>query len=217
MSETNKYNKSFIYKLVPKNPKISHIFYIGSTTCPLRRQVNHYYNWKNKHKKACPLYTFMGELGGYDNFSFVILKEVNCETRKELQQIEKEFILKYKPALNKNIPNRTKKEYIAENRERINFTNAECYRRHRCKNQLKRKERYAKNREKETQMAKIYYEKNKDKIEQKRRMKMTCMCGMTHQVSYRRKHLKTKGHCLKINEVLNNNLLFMKNKIICNS
>ena len=74
--------------------------YVGST--------NNFYNRKRQHKACCvnknnrgfniPLYKFIRDNGGFNNFTFEILIKVECiET---LRSAEREVMKKYNPPLN---------------------------------------------------------------------------------------------------------------------
>ena len=106
------YQDSFIYKICCKDLTIQDI-YIGSTTNFKQR--------KRQHKNCCTkegnshynvnVYKFIRDNGGWENWDMILIKNVNCESRLELNKIERECYEEYKPTLNNQVPSRSKKEY----------------------------------------------------------------------------------------------------------
>ena len=114
------YSKSLIYMITSKDPEIKDI-YIGSTTSPIKK--------KSKHKKTCNdpkekeynsyLNKFIRNHGGWDNFKFIVLKELEgCSNSRELKKIEQEYIISHNATLNKIEPslkeNENKEDDIKE-------------------------------------------------------------------------------------------------------
>jgi excinuclease UvrABC nuclease subunit len=95
----NKYANSKIYKIINNTtPDI----YVGSTTTSLStRFCNHKKNSRNTHKNSI-LYKFMRKNKLFV-FKIELIENVICENRTELEQHEKEIILKLNPSLNKNL------------------------------------------------------------------------------------------------------------------
>ena len=125
------YNKCCIYKLCCKNPEIEE-FYIGSTTNITKR--------KHDHKKCCInpkdkeynhyKYQFIRDNGGWDNFTLIPIHDFSCNSKLEQHKIEREYIERLKPALNKTIParhqtgdiydrNEYNRGYYKDNKERF--------------------------------------------------------------------------------------------------
>ena len=76
-------------------------FYIGSTNNFTRRRYEHRTRF-NCNTRNCndKLYDFMRINGGLDNFEFIILKEYEGLTKKELNIEEQKYINELKPTLN---------------------------------------------------------------------------------------------------------------------
>jgi len=110
----NKYNSAKIYKISSiKCDK----FYIGSTTLPklqyrLSVHKNHYKMYlENKHN-----YMSSYEVVKYDDAVIELVKEVNCENRKELNIEEGLIVRQLKDnILNKNIAGRNQHQYYKDN------------------------------------------------------------------------------------------------------
>jgi len=210
--DDNEFDNSTIYKICPKDQSLSHLFYIGATKNFYTRCGQHYYNSYNPKKKN-KLYNFIRENGGIKNFTFIPLGSFNVKNRGELKSLERQYIEKFKPYLNANIPLRTIKQYKNDNKPRINFNNQRCYVRHRDKYKQKRKERYIANKEKEILRSRQYYEKNKEKIDARRKEKFTCLCGCKITKGNKKEHNKTIKHKLGLENNFNKNILFTKQKI----
>jgi len=160
------YSKSLIYKIVCNDTNIKNV-YIGSTT--------NFTNRKRQHKCSCntettPLYKFIRENGGWDNFDMILVDYVPCETKLELHKIEREYIEKIQPALNHNsaYTGLTQEEYF--------------------------KEYYEDNKETLKNYQKEYRKYNKEEINKKRREeKITCdICNTFITKQNLLKHKKTK-------------------------
>ena len=122
------YNKSMIYKLCCNDPSIKDV-YVGSTTNFTRRKHDHKNNCNNEKDKSYNryVYRFIRDNGGFENWSMILVEEVCCENKKQLNQKEREWIEKLKPTLNCCIPNRTKKEYYLDNLEKTKKDKKEWY------------------------------------------------------------------------------------------
>lgn len=113
--------KTIIYKLSCNSPEIID-FYIGSTSNLINRI--------SKHKADCDkkntlLYTWVNTYGGFDNWKFTILEELECETYekqllKERDWIEKEMptLNTYKPFRFENEKKEYQKKYMEENKHK---------------------------------------------------------------------------------------------------
>ena len=101
------------YKLYCKDEDI-HEVYIGSTK-DLKQRIY-------DHKSECnvggtqPIYMFINVNGGFDNWAFEILDEIDVEGKKRYE-IEREFIEKYPLNLNFEIPTRPRNEVYKDKGE----------------------------------------------------------------------------------------------------
>ena len=99
------YSKVFVYKICCRDASIEEI-YIGST-CNLTRR-------KTEHKRTChheamkgytyPVYKFIRDHGGWDNWDTVMIEEFSCDTKMQKDRKERGWIETLKPKLNKNTP-----------------------------------------------------------------------------------------------------------------
>ena len=112
--------------------------YIGSTCSDLETRLKHHkanyvqYNFSLVKKDPTGLTVLPSVKAGYTT-SFMIIKNgdykielleaCQCETAKGLREYEKKYIIQYKKndplTVNKNIPNRNKKEYYLDNQEHL--------------------------------------------------------------------------------------------------
>ena len=134
------YSKGKIYKIIDNtNGNI----YIGSTTQPLsKRLTDHKADLKKKY--CCSSF----EIIKNDNYSIILIEEVNCENKEQLLRAER-YHIENNDCINKNIPFRKNKEYYEKNKEQLLEKN---------------KEYYEKNKEQLLEKAKEFYQKNKEQI-----------------------------------------------------
>ncbi len=148
----NRYSKGMIYKLCCKDANITEI-YVGSTVNKYRRKCEHKRKCNDLNNKTYkfPVYQFIRDNGGFDNWDMVILEEYPAENKNELVWKEREWIELLKPSLN------------SMNRPIIT---TEELRKLKCENQKK----YRKNNpEKISESQKKYREENPEKVREKNR------------------------------------------------
>lgn len=97
--------KGFVYMIKCKDENISDC-YIGSTINLCSRKKQHKSVCKTPENKSYnfKVYKFIRDNGGFDNFEFVVLKEVEVNDKTELKQHEAEQYELLKPSLNCNNP-----------------------------------------------------------------------------------------------------------------
>ena len=186
------YDKAKIYKIVDNtNGNI----YIGSTTETylsnrLSKHLSHYKSWI-KHKRS--RYTTSYEIFKNNDFYIELIENINCNDIYELRNRER-YHIDNNECVNKNIPNRTKKEYYQDNKDKIKEyyqTNKDESKEYYQKNKDKIKEYYQTNKDKIKEYYKVYYvEKNKDKLKEK----VTCECGCSINKNNILRHKKSKKH-----------------------
>lgn len=161
--------KGYIYKISCKDPNIKNE-YIGSTTDFKRRIRQHKYSSNKLDDEQNNLYGFINNNGTINNFNFEILLKVIVNEKKELHEIEKQFIKSHNNLLNKYIPNRTQKEYYHDNYDILK------------------------------QKRLIKYNNNREEILLKKSSIMvTCECGVTLTKNHLKRHYKSMKHCQYIN------------------
>jgi len=160
------------------------LIYIGSTTAPTlaRRLAEHRSNfrrWKENKKNYISSFKVME----CDDYDIVLLELYPCSSKDELHARERYYI-QNRECVNKIIPQRSHKEYYNDNREQ----------------QLEKHQKY---REEHKDYIKQQYEKNKDKYNatnnQKKKEKITCVCGLVLSRGNMSHHIKTKKHITFIN------------------
>ena len=118
----NDYKNSVIYRIYCKNPDITDC-YIGSSKCFEDRFYSHKSvcntNDTNIHGYYYPLYQFIRDNGGWNNFDKEILEYYNCNNDEELKQKEQEYISRFKPTL--NIHNAFRSEEVKKEQRKINL------------------------------------------------------------------------------------------------
>jgi hypothetical protein len=92
--------KCYIYKIQDNNNPDQ--FYIGSTLNLSRRKSHHKKNVKNKVGKLywCKIYQYIRDNGGWDNFTFTKIDEIDINLLSEGTEYEQSIIDELKPSLN---------------------------------------------------------------------------------------------------------------------
>ena len=186
--ETNKYHTSKIYKI--SSPQCEK-FYIGSTTATLKERLSGHKRDYKRYIKGNISYLTSFEVVNFDDCIIELIKDVKCESKKELERIEGECILEHHDRiLNKYVAGRTCKEY----REAHKNEWKEWYEAHKNEIKDKKKEYYEahKNEKKE------YREAHKNEWKEK----FNCDCGGKYTFQSKTTHEKTKKHQLFINQQL---------------
>ena len=97
------YSKCVIYKLVSYDTTLTDC-YVGHTTNFTQRKRNHkqsYFN-PNHQNHFCPVYVFMREHGGWQNFVMIQIEDFPCETKREAEAREEHWRKELKATLNGN-------------------------------------------------------------------------------------------------------------------
>jgi len=189
------YQKAKIYKLWSPQGEEDEI-YIGSTCNQLYKRKNQH---KNNIKNVCRSKILFEK---YDDIRIEVIEEYPCNSKAELLKKEGEYITNNK-CLNKVIPNRTKKEWYEDNKEKIT-------------------EYYNINKEHIQKIKKIYNENNKEKMfelkkkyqqnnihlwenyRKKNNENITCDCGSVVCKLNLSTHQKTPKHIKLMEEIKKN-------------
>jgi len=178
-----------VYKLKCNDPNIID-FYIGSSVDMKKRIGGHKSSCKNPNSKEYnkKVYKFIRNNGGWDNWLFETLLEVQVESKKELRKkYERKFQLDLLPKLNVRVEGRTIKQYYIDNKEeRTKYF----------------KEHYEDNKEERIKKSKEYNEKHKEEILKKANQKIKCECGGKYTHQNKSIHNKSKKHKYYIEELL---------------
>jgi len=114
------YSNTIIYKIVCKDLDVTET-YVGHTTNFMQR--------KAKHKNSCnsekdekynrKVYKTIRDNGGWVNFEMILIETYECNNRLEATQRERYWYEKLDSTMNTLYPGRTRKEYRADNKEKI--------------------------------------------------------------------------------------------------
>lgn len=172
-----------IYQIYCKDENIRDI-YIGSTLNYHRRKNAHKSGCNNPNSRqyGCIVYQFIRSKGGFENFNFKILNEVENIDKEWNRRREQMYIDLYKPTLNMF------KAY--NNEEESKLQHLECNKIYREKNREKEVERntiyYKTNKEIISERRKIYYENNKQKFAEQ--SKVYYENNKQHKIDYQREY-----------------------------
>ena len=165
IDNSNRYSDSIIYAIVCKNKKVKDC-YVGSTTNYEKRKIMHRTacNNANATNYPCKVYKFIRSNGGFKNFKFKILEQPDVTTNRQLHARERHYVDKLKPTLNKQVPNRTNKQFYIDNKKVYN------------------------------ERSKQRYIDNRDRLLEKMKQRVVCCCGRSYPRSHKTDHNKTKYH-----------------------
>ena len=203
------YSNTHFYKIVCKDTNIKSV-YVGHTTDFVKRRYAHKnicYNENDRHYNIY-LYKFIRENGGWDNWEMINIETRSCKDSLEAKTIEREFTEQLQASLNRVRAVETQEEKTARTKQ-WNEANEEHRKEYHRQYQQDHKEAlrsYGKQYRKDNQdemkeYRKKYYEDSKEAILAKGKVKMTCECGDIICKSALNKHLKTKKHAQKLNQV----------------
>ena len=180
----NKYNNGKIYTIRCHDDK--NLIYVGSTTQPLYKRFFQHKRDAIIHSKRA-MYSKINEIG-FDRFYIELYEPYSCNTKEELNKREGE-VIRLIGTLNMEIAGRTKSEYYTDNKEKMNIKDRKYYNEH--AEQIKQsKKEYRAN----------LTDEQKQAVHDRKREKITCICGCMTARSDIAKHMKTKKH----NDLMNN-------------
>jgi len=183
------YSNTIIYKIVCNDLSVTEI-YIGHTTKFRQRKCH--------HKSACissnskdynyPLYKFIREHNGWENFSMIEIEKYACNDGNEARARERFYFDLLNANLNKVRPLTTKEE-----RKQIK---KEYKQTEHCKEYNKEYSKKYREDNKDIQNAKnkIYREENKEIIQERKSEKITCSCGSLITRHNKTRHEKSFKH-----------------------
>ena len=190
-----------IYKLYVEDEKW---FYMGCTTV---KSIKKRLNQHKQRANLCPdnkMYKILNDIG-WDKVKIILLEEYICNTKKELQRKENEYISKnmldpcllniqYSSLDIENISDKNKYQNCDKNKTQ-NITQTKYLiqqQNYRNNNKEQRKEYDKKHREEN-----IYY------IKQRQKIKIQCLCGSYSTKAHYLRHLKSKKHIRFLNNINN--------------
>ena len=159
------YANTVIYKIVSNDLTITDS-YVGHTTDFKTRKWQHK-NTCNNEKAGChnlQVYKFIRENGGWDSFSLVLIEKYPCKDTHEATARERYWYETLNSQLNAIFPQRSRAEYLEDNKDIIK----------------KQRQEY---RETHKEMNSKHYGEI-----------ITCECGSSFVRSYLARHKRTKSH-----------------------
>ena len=189
------YSRTQFYKIVCKDLTIIEI-YVGHSTNWTKRKNKHKYSCNNENSKEYnyPVYQFIRNNGGWDNWDMILIEDYSCENKLQATQRERYWIETLNATLNCNIPSRTYQEYYETNKDKILQQTKQYIQENKDQILQQRKQYREENVELISQRKSIYYEKNKERIIQKRNEKITCECGSSVIRANLGRHQQSKKH-----------------------
>ena len=185
-----------VYKIYCKDSSITE-FYVGSSCDMKQRIASHKSDCNNTNSKKYnfKVYKFIRENGGFENWFFETLLEVEVVDKEELRlKYERPYQLDLLPQLNSQLEGRTDKEWYEDNKEEILKKQKKWYEDNKDEILKKAIERYKNNKEEILKKQKENYENNKEEISKKKKEKFKYPCGGKYTRSGQSLHLKTKKH-----------------------
>ena len=198
---TSSVKPAIIYLIKCKDPNIP-VSYVGSTLDYKARISVHKTDFKTSNR---PLYIAMRMNGGLDNFQSSILSVIpNWTSATQYREVERSFINILKPTMNKNVPNRTCREYQKQHPHLQKIYNATYKAKYPERIRKSIKNWQMKNKEKVLETAKKHYQKNRTLINALANQKIGCICGCISNYSHIKygKHQHSKKHNMYANKNL---------------
>ena len=199
-TEINPYHTSKIYKISSNQCEK---FYIGSTTQTLKTRLSlHKAHYKRYIEKGIGCCFTSFEVVKFEDVIIELVRDVNCENRKELEIIEGGYIKEYHDRiLNKIVVGRTPKEYWKTHKNESKVKNTKYRETHKEQIIEKKKEYYEAHKNEIKEQSKEYYEANKNEIKERREAnkeklyeKFNCDCGGKYTLQNKTTHEKTQRH-----------------------
>ena len=175
------YDNSVIYKICCKDEAITDV-YVGSTANAKNRKYQHKFYCNNKDNR--PVYRYIRDYGGWENWQFVLLEKFPCKDRQELIIRERYWFEKLGAKLNVYYPQRDSQEYHKEYNSRLEV-------KERAKIRMKEYLKEYSTRPEVKEKQKKYYTRPEVKQRQKEYLK-----------EYRKKYQQQTYTCLPCNKVL---------------
>ena len=166
--------------------------YYGSTTKSLKERLRGHKSdakTKNKNKVCTSRILFQNDAIP----KIQLIEEIEFDDIKELWDREAYYIRNLE-CINKYIPNRTKKQWIEDNKQQIAKQKKKKYEINKGKILEQKKQYYLDNKKKKLEYRKDHYEANKHIINEKAKIKISCQCGSIVRKSDFAQHCKSKKH-----------------------
>lgn len=155
--EKSKYSDGKIYKLTSKNTEK---IYLGSTYNELNKRLYNHIGKYNQYIKGTGHYYTAFELLEFEDIEIELIMMFPCNTKKELEQKEGEFIKLFgEKCVNYVVAGRNTKEHYQDNREVYSINNKKYHDINKETIRARHKEYYQLNKEAISEKRKIYYKK----------------------------------------------------------
>ena len=183
------YKNGKIYKIECQE---TNRIYIGSTCQPtVAGRLRGHMQCLRRYQRGKCNYTSSFSILETGNYKCLLVCNYPCNTKDELTTKEAEYIRQYKKddmceCVNKNIPNRTSKEYYKDNVDKIK----QYHQGIKEKTSEWGKQYRLDNKEKITEYRKQYRKDNAEKIKEK----VQCGCGGRYTMVNKASHERTKKH-----------------------
>ena len=166
------YSNTVFYKIVCSDLNIQDCYAGHTTNFKKRKNIHkHTCNNPNVENYNMPVYCFIRENGGWENWKMVMIETQNLNSKLEAEKREWELIIQGGGTLNKHKPYRTKKE---EKEYKAKW--------------------HVEHQDEVKQRCKKFYEDHRQEILQQRKMQIVCGCGSTFRQADVRRHERTKKH-----------------------
>ena len=192
----------FVYKLVCNDVRFNEI-YIGST-----KNIN---QRKRSHKCSCniisnpkynlPVYKYIRQTGGFENWSIIELEKVEYTRKPELKIRERYFIEQLNSKLNSSIPTRSKLEWESDNKEYLTEWHKNYKEENKDNIKKENKQYYLENKDTINKRNKEYDDSHKEQIKERVNQKINCACGGHYNYGNKSKHFRFKKHINYINSL----------------
>jgi predicted GIY-YIG superfamily endonuclease len=154
--------------LIKKDAINDDMIYIGSTKDIEERMCKHKRSCNNikSHNYNCKVYKYIRDNGGWDEWKYEIIDEVEVALREDAARYEGEYIIKCDAInkLNEVVAGRTPKENREQNKERFSQKDKVYYQQNKDLILQKTKQYYEQNKDLISQKSKEYYQQNKVQI-----------------------------------------------------
>jgi hypothetical protein len=188
------YKNGKIYKLVCNTTGLQ---YVGSTTSTLAKRLYGHKGSYKLYQEGAGNYITSAKIIENGNYDIVLVEDYPCDSKDQLHARERYWIEKL-DCVNKNVPNRTVKQYYVDNKVEILTHKQKYYEVNKGTISERKRKYYAQNLGVRKENDRKYYESNREKILQKLKETLVCECGVTVTKPYYSKHIKTQKHLDKL-------------------
>lgn len=205
MASLNRYSNGKIYMIESAS---AGLIYYGSTCLPLYKRLHGHKNNYKKYQNGKSNFVTSYNILDHEDHKIILVEEYPCDNKYQLQAREAYYI-RTRECVNKVMPNRTRKEYREDNKDKIQANNKEWrlensdkikedkkvyYENHKEQISDKFKQYYEDNKQELIKKNKQYWENNEDKIKEHRKQKVECECGSIYSRANKASHYKSIKH-----------------------